>query len=70
VFVYLRNVRYVGCWKIPEVVCHLACRACSSFADISGHCSVEGIASDDVMEMSGWFRAGLYDGVESLDCEC
>ena len=56
-----------GCPVVAKVVRHLAGRAGSSRTDIAVHGSVERIASDDVMDMSGWESAWLGCGIETLE---
>jgi hypothetical protein len=52
---------------VGEVFRHLASGAGGSFGYIAFHRGVEGIASHNVMHMSGWIRAGLDGGIKALD---
>lgn len=59
----------VGSPVVGKVLRHLAGRAGGSLADVAFHGGVEGVAADDVVDVSGGDVARLDDGVETLDGE-
>jgi hypothetical protein len=56
-----------SCPVVGEVVRHLARSTCSARTHIAGHSSVERIAANNVMDVSGWERAWLCSGVKALE---
>jgi hypothetical protein len=52
---------------VGKVLGHLAGCARGPLAHVAQHCDVERIAADDVVQMGGWIRTGLNDGVEALE---
>jgi len=54
---------------VGEVLSKGACRASTSFTDIAVHGCVEGISTDNLVEMCRWDFARLNDWIESLDAQ-
>jgi hypothetical protein len=52
---------------VGKVFGHLARSASSSLADVTGHSCVEGIATDNVMNVSGRERAWLGSRIKALE---
>lgn len=57
----------VGSPVVGKVFRHLTSSAGAPLANIARHGGVEGVASDNVVHMSGRNSARLDDGVEALD---
>lgn len=52
---------------IGKVFRHLARSAGSSSANIAGHSNIEGIPTDDVMDVGGGVRARFAGGIKALN---
>jgi hypothetical protein len=51
---------------IGKVLRHLARGARGALANITFHCSIEGVSTDDVVKMSGWAGAWLAGRIKAL----
>ena len=52
---------------VGEILSHLAGGASGPLANVTSHTGIEGVTTDDMVDMTRWVRAGLDNRVKTLN---